>query len=937
MIYKIPKVSINGSGGENQRPIFGGYIYSLDYTPSMGDDSPSSIVINLISENGEYTVSKSDLNLTRVYNIAIGSKLAVPMYLKRYKKIISPNGNLLELEFIDGSFVLDRTIVGLHKRYGNNPKYIDKNLKTFGDTLDERFLIIVGREYHPCDKDYDGEMDKIEDLTDLCHPCNQTANIDARHVLVNCEEETKYNILEVKYNFTELIEGIERAGIKVRPVKDPNPKYLATYEGTLREVLSGWCADFGWTFFWEKETLVFMDLRSVINVNTAISNFCPNLEEYTEEYTLDGTVQTALITNYNRQGESSNYITCQDAIYLTVPVYNQTNYPTPNLKVTELIDETAASLCYYSVELRQLWYYFSKYGIRKAEDVVPQKHLKELGLKFITQAIKLKNAPAPVGNALSQMSDPTSHLESKYLRDYIDNRAESDDAPIDFMSVDVSYNSYLQAVQRAIEEDEIFQICFNQLQADLQWKVVENINQKYFFVGYWNEEIEARYVEQERDYASNFYNKFHIFTPNMGDPRQREFFENFKFIEDDSSCNSNRRMKKDGKLTYQLNGDPGGVSMEYFNNPGIDENGDIQTLRDMPFSRFLSIVRNSKLEDPASSVVRDFKLVCLSKNSSSYFPEAGATEPDDEDNPPKHRINNAKLLRDANSYYPVILESVGNDRGENVATVILNELGMAIPDEDRNRIAIFLGTEVEDTEFIATKSNAINQSVQVGIPHNGAPLNPNDDPENPHTVVYQYPELKCMPVGNLSNTSIRLDFKTPVSTFYLFEPGNAPYAIVLEKTKQVKRAVPKIESVFVSAEEPKDTVLEYDVNYQNVSDDYIKVLTRENEFNTCLYDTDLIQNIQEEFVKNLAMSQTEPLLNLDFTVGGIDINGPEPSIENGLQGIKITVDDSGVKTNYKFGTSKMLKPNKLEVYSLLSRNTKINSSQSFPNSITRPE
>lgn len=937
MIEKIPNISINNSGGKGQRPLFNGYIYSLDYGISTGDGL-SSIVVNLVSEDGTYSITKRDLNLSRVYNISIGSKLTVPMYLKRFKKNISASGNILELEFVDGSFILDRTLVGLHKRFGNHPLHPDEKFKVFGNKLSEKHLIIVGREFHPCDTDYDGNIDDIKEISDPCHPCNKDAEKAAERILVDCEEMAKYEILEVKYNFSDLINGMNRAGIKTKNNKDPNPKYFANYEGTLREVLSSWCSDFGWTFVWEKNTVVFIDLRRVGNINTTISRFCPNLEEYVEEHTLDGTIQTATITNYNRQGEASNAVRCQDAVYISIPPYNKNNAPIPNLTIDQGIDETAASFGYYSSELRNLWYYFNHYQIRNSSEIVPGKKLNKLGIDILSRPIKLANVPSPNGSILSP-TEKTTTLDSPLLKRHLEVMGNENMESVSFLEADLGYDSRLENIQDLILDDEIFRECFSMMAEEEQWKAVENIDKKYFFVGYYNPNIEEQHIEEESNFASGFLNKYRIFMPNMADPKQREFFEDFNFIKDDETCNSEKRYKQDGKVSFELVGDPNGTSFQYYNNPGIGEDGAIETLGDLPFREFLKVFKDRKVENINSSgMVRDFKLVLLSGGSGNWFPERGLRDPESKDNKPVHPINDSKLIECVSSYLPRILQESSNESGENMARVILEEQGLPLADLDRGKVCIFMGTEVDDTEFVVSEINAVNPTVQVGVPFNGVPLNPNNDtnPDARHRVIYQYPELKCLPMGCFANTCIRLDLATPCGNFYLYQPGNALYNIVIQKTRETTKLIPKIESVYVDVDPPADTVLEYGLNYRNISDADIKLLTKDNVTSTCLYDEKLVKKVHEEAIKNLKITQNDPLSKLTFTVAGIDISSSySPSIEDGLLSISISLGEDGVKTAYEFGTIKMVKPGKPEVYSQLEKNSKISTPSSLTTSVKR--
>ena len=82
---------------------------------------------------------------------------------------------------------------------------------------------------------------------------------------------------EVSYNFTELITVLAKAGLnfsqvnslnllnaanQIAPNIDKNPIYRKNYNGTLREVLGNWCADFGLDFYVDGTRIHFVDLSS---------------------------------------------------------------------------------------------------------------------------------------------------------------------------------------------------------------------------------------------------------------------------------------------------------------------------------------------------------------------------------------------------------------------------------------------------------------------------------------------------------------------------------------------------------------------------------------------------------------------------------------------------------------------------------------------------
>lgn len=917
-IKKIPALSINGSGGQNQRPIFNGYIYSVNYDVKVGSEGYSNLIVNIASEDGTYTITPNDLALNRVYSITIGKYVALQMYIKSYKTMVSPRGRLLEVEFIDGSYILDIFQVGLHKKQGCNPLYKENCPIKFGDNLEDN-MIIVGREIHPCDKDFDGKIDEIKNVKDPCHPCNKDLSEEAalRVRVVDCKDQVKYSILEVKYNFGDLIKALETKGFKIKNAKDPNPKCLAEYTGSLREVLSNWCADFGWIFFWENGEINFKDLRTVINVNANINEFCPNIESREEQYTLEGTIQNNVITNYSREGVNREDFTCQDAVYIAVPPYTKASSPGSKLRISEHINEKAAALSYYDLKLRSLWYWFEKYKLGDPAKLVPGYNIKELGLKILTSPVFLEgSAPANTGGLQTSSLEPATSLDSPPFTQSAIFHDESID--LDFMTADLSDFPDLLAARDLIEQEDNsnFSKCFRLIPSEQQWKIARDIKDKYFFVAFWDETSENEYAALERSYATDFMGKYNIYLPNLLNREQKEFFEDYKFIVEDNPCNTRRKIKQDQKISFKCQGDDN-AQVEYFNSNSLTEDGDLESISKLPFSKFLSIFQESGEAETSAQAIQDFKIVVVNKGNQQWFPTPAQIDPDDSDStPPRYNINNTKLINQAFSYYPIKFDMKHDDRGEDLVRVLVESANYKPRDMDSNRIFIFMGTRAKNDQFGLSTSLSSNPTVSIGTPYNGMPLNPNDstDPTRKHEVIYQYPELKCLTLGNLNTSSNKVTFKTPAGNFSFFEPTYSNYGAVIEKTRAVTQRIQKMETIMYSGKKANAQTLQSNFSYYNITDEDIRLLAKQPSNGACIFSKEKIKAVHDNFVKNLSYSQTVPLVKKVFTIAGLDV-AKIPSINDGLLGIQVSVDDSGVKSTYTFGTTKMTPPKKAEIYS----------------------
>lgn len=114
---------------------FGGKPYSLQV--SIGFSSPTSFEVSFVSEDGEYKISKNDLNSETPSELSIGS-LTFSVYPTSYKITRSPSGNILSVRYSDASI-----------------KYLDKFNICFSSVKKDRVISII-----PCfvtDQDTDIE------------------------------------------------------------------------------------------------------------------------------------------------------------------------------------------------------------------------------------------------------------------------------------------------------------------------------------------------------------------------------------------------------------------------------------------------------------------------------------------------------------------------------------------------------------------------------------------------------------------------------------------------------------------------------------------------------------------------------------------------------------------------------------------------------------
>ncbi|MFM9826690.1 hypothetical protein [Flavobacterium sp.] len=864
-IKTLPQITVNG-----RNTLFGGYIYNIKYKIAYGD-SKSNVKISVVSESGDYNISSSDLSNTYcgTYSIKIGTKISFTGFLEGYSYSANASGKVLELEFVDNSRILDITYVGLYKKHG---------LKS------TKHLILVGKEVDACNPD--GYATPIEKFYDPCNPCIVDEKIKATEEFLDCVEKAKYEINDVKYNFTELLAKIKTAGINITGAVDSNPKYLARHTGTLREVLLKWCSDFGFFFYWDQGKAVFKDLRNTIQVKASIQDFCPDVVDYTENYSMSNSLKTATITNFSRPGDPAKVYTCQEARYIQCESLTQNAALSTSLTVSSKIDSIAAGFAYYSETLRDLYYFYSKYQMNGAAKFTPGKVLEKLGMKILSNAFTLGDLK-PIGQNISSQPVPKEFIDLKTNKNIIS--LDPFTLP-DALAVKIG--NLFKPNLALINANRVFKTCVQTLSTEMQWKIVQYPNSYFFFLAEKDEAIENEFLNEERKFA-DFLNKYAVFVPNADDT----FFTSGEFALDlNGTCGYNDFVDT-GNVTYQALGDITG-GFKFYNTSSVKNNS---TLGDLPFAGFLAAIRDTRSSVSSEKSRIAFKLIVVDRGKNSFIPSPGADKDDK-----KESILNKDLISAARGYLPYQIKNKNNLQG----TLITDIANIDVANSTAGNIYLYLGHAVGKDDFLLTEINGFNNYASQGTLFDGVPINKAANPQDQRVeVIFQYPELKCKIIGNNTPVANRVVFKTPVGSFKYTEPTSAAFGVVVQKTHIRRRIISKVESFNKSNLDDGESCnyAQLAVNYQNISDDSLKILTKANQI--CEYNTKQIQTIHEEFVQNLTVDLTEPSISKSFKIAGVDVEGYTPTIENGLLNIDISVDDKGVFSTYEFGTRLMILPN----------------------------
>jgi hypothetical protein len=435
-VKKTESITIGGSD-----TLYGGKIYYVDFKNDYS--SPIKLQVNVVSKQGQGGgLTQPKINLSSPEKVKIKS-IDLDLYLYKYKIRSSSQGTIMELHYIDGSFELDKIYIGLQgkhgwtKYYGNlfeeMHKYtfneiIEKNkkqdiIKKAQGQKDKFFNVdnpnfwILGRLMHPCDENKDNIISFDEAYGyDPCDPCPSCPEQKYEN---RCFEILYSSILEFQYPFQDFLDAFNEAKPKIgnkdltinapsEPFANIYKKYYKNYVGTLREVLTAWCNDFGFSWYIDltSSSIEFLDLAK----KPLIINSDEIVKEYKGQDTLIGyesgadsmdTFDSKVISWYQRPGEKKQYECSKSQYQMLRPFYgldfigNRTREAYKGGQVDGENDVMSAILGAYHPILREIYWHRAIYKI----------HSKNDAAEYITSF-----SSSPSSNL-----DPESDLRDQYL------------------------------------------------------------------------------------------------------------------------------------------------------------------------------------------------------------------------------------------------------------------------------------------------------------------------------------------------------------------------------------------------------------------------------------------------------------------------------------------------------------------------------------------
>lgn len=401
MIESIPNVSI---------PSVGLPILSLDFS-NGGAQSPSSLTVVFIDEDGIYPSEnslKSLLTVESTVKIDIGDFIFIGHPI-RYDIQNSDSGKILTLKYVDSSILLDNYFVGLTN--------VHLNASTGN-------IIIIGDEFQ--------EYEDINiDSYDLCNPCEPVipgSEASEKELLEMANRKIQTSILQVKYTFDDLLSNlpVPYSFIGEKPRVNPEEKYKNSYTGTLREVLSSWCSDYGLTFFWDNGKIVFINVKNGVKIDTSsISD--KRIISNSYGYSLENSVSKGISLGFQKEGQEADY-SCSEGLTRRLAAFpirlSDIISDKSNIFQSYKTYERMEAMCImsmYSKPLRDNYVYWIKEGITTPEiaNTKRDQNIRLLGSLVIKQVLWAKSALAVEKAAYNKL---IGDMPEEERLDFVKNR-----------------------------------------------------------------------------------------------------------------------------------------------------------------------------------------------------------------------------------------------------------------------------------------------------------------------------------------------------------------------------------------------------------------------------------------------------------------------------------------------------------------------------------
>lgn len=852
---------------------YGGLPYAIDLHPNFSIEG-STLTIQVINRNGVYAISKNDLSYDKIVSVQIGD-VVFNGYLVEYKYTKSVGEKILNLYYEDCSKVLDKTFIGLHKIHGFNPdaRIYSNALKKLTSAQvgasrpnfiknqpKASNVIIVGNEFHPCDKNKDGKIDELDAISqiDWCDPCPTSPPDKYGWV---CKGKNDLEIFDVLYNFRELLAKI---GINNNEIpSNLNDNFYNTHFGKLRDVLQQWCSDYGLTFYWDysqtkiEKALKFIDLKVPVTIDSRDIDLC-DTTEINEGASIRNNFAKGAVTSYRRPGENKQY-GCENTEIYTLnclrfsDLYNKSKYDDFGLYTK--YREVGIGLSYYSSSLRDCFYLFNGYQITSA-----------------AQAKKLEFNSA-------NFATPSTAVNQKKILNLLGNMKI-------YKVIDKQQNGGIFSECEALLGDDSKAFLANYAK---KMNRTPDAPPYYFVLAETNDEMWASYFNYENNFAKNFLGRHWIRPTN---PVLCSLNVNtFKPSIDAPDANNVAFYSK------QLNS----VSLD-FAAYGFEEGSKLDT--------FLEAIKdgsNANPESESKQVIEGVSLNLNAKSSFIYMDRPAKWFPNEGDMSDKYQA----LLDYYTNLSPTAIPA------DKIPILTMNNIIESLPQQGRaqarnnKNIKLYIFCEAADGGMPLTISK-VNNFLE---PSEMEPVYTSAQAEDicyvQNTINANSGSTVIGKKGIVSNETAWITFDgfqfmmpcqgtglindNDVSHSALDDGNNSPfpgYRVVFNQSVTLPVCIPKIETNLINIPNPPN-VGSIDVSVLELSREDIDIFSPR----TCVPSSDQLRKIHESVnTKENLIIRNNVENTVEFTQIGLPKSIYNPSV--GLSSLSVRANDNGIFSSY---------------------------------------
>lgn len=901
---------------------YGGFPFIANWNFNDGS-TPSTLTISVVNSTGSYSIQDSDLNYETIVAVTLGS-FVFNGYLIRYDIEESAQQSILTLEYIDQSVNLERWSVGLNNRHGKLATQSD-GISTTEDKPDN--MILVGREYNPCDDNLDSSSTFAAATQGKPDPCDPCPHMPADGYKNSCAQEIlQLKILPVYYTFNELLTAIGSASIGFN-ITNPTTtgaitNHRAQHTGSLKSVLSTWCSELGLSYYFDPvaQALTFIDrskplkiphkdtLKSTTNVvslkygatkaNTFSRGFIGyvgtqgEIKEYEchreDTATLFALTPADLFTEDTGYGSSEASISSLDPKNTNIYNKGYQYYPPNNYTTTatRAVDDATAlyystALAYYPSQVRLSYLWFEVLGIYDYSIAESWK---------VPYTAPNGQPSAPNTNSTISQGSTIYELGNMNIVDVISKQNSATSAMFDALVtngaggfgpvVPDSYLSYVQA-------------------EDLANGNGPDNPSYYFILAQCNTELMGRQEERDTMRAKQFLGRY--------------YYRNFDKIAVGGGDNSNS----------QINIDAAGASATFHPRGEYIQQLPIFNFGHSAKSRIGQLISRSngglvadaadnlatigtpniQPGDTTGSKYRSLKSFILLDRADAAKFDPHETHFDD--------------WHDTWEWYKNIVPMlIGNDGRPDILTKVLDP-GRSGADTS---LKLFLVRMVKNTVYKITATDGqpnpweskspkirhrsyegLNQNDTNGTEEYGADgLSTTDD-----SLGGQY--------GLMSANTVKIDMPAgltiypPAQSMILNSAGSAStpggFRVFIKSASKYQKVIPKFQKIAYKTADEVTKVSKVDYVYKELSSENLEVLAGQKE---CLPTNTEVTSYVSKFAPYMATKNIDVANHANLKLLGVM---PEQfKVEEGLSSVQITVGDNGVYTDYTFEDKVVIPP-----------------------------